>query len=54
MEDFADWFIETVAEGGEDAESFRDELRMSFGTAFEFVVIGATHLEGVTIPCLCG
>jgi hypothetical protein len=54
MDDFADWFIETVADGGEDAEDFRDELRLSFATAFEFVIIGAAHLEGAGVPCLCG
>jgi hypothetical protein len=54
MDDFADWFIETVAGGVADAEDFQDELRLSFATAFEFVVIGAAHLEGAGVPCLCG
>lgn len=46
MGDFAAWFIEAVAEEGEDAEDFRAELRQSYATAFEFIVIGAAHLEG--------
>jgi hypothetical protein len=37
MDDFADWFIEEVSEE-DDASDFRDELRQSFATAFEFVV----------------
>ena len=55
MEDFADWFIEAVANEDEDnAQDFRDELRLSFATAFEFVVISAAHLEDAGLPCLRG
>jgi hypothetical protein len=36
----------------QDAEDFREELR-SFATAFEFIVIGAAHLEGAGVPCVC-
>lgn len=53
MEDFAAWFIETVSEE-ESAENFRDELRMSYATAFEFIVIGAASLEADGALCLCG
>jgi hypothetical protein len=54
MDDFADWFVESARQEGRDAEDFRDELRLSFATAFEFVVIGAAHLEAAGVPCLCG
>lgn len=53
MEDFADWFIQTAADEGVDAEDFRDELRQLFATAFEFIVIGAAHLEDAVL-CPCG
>jgi hypothetical protein len=51
MDDFADWFIEAVRIGGDRAEDFRDELRLSLATAFEFVVIGAAHLERTSKSC---
>jgi hypothetical protein len=54
MDDFADWFIATVRHEGEEAEDFRGELRSSFATAFEFIIIGAAHLEGGDMPCIGG
>ena len=51
MDDFADWFIETVRTEGEQAEDFRDQLRLSLAVAFEFVMIGAAHLERAGNPC---
>jgi hypothetical protein len=53
MEDFADWFIESVSEE-RNAADFRDELRVSYATAFEFIIIGAAYLEAACVPCLCG
>ena len=52
MDDFADWFIEAVKQEGDNAEGFRDELRVSFATAFEFIVIGAAHLERTSERCV--
>ncbi len=54
MEQFADWFIEAVRREGEKAEDFRAPLRQCYATAFEFVVIGAAHVEGAAAPCLRG
>jgi hypothetical protein len=51
MDDFAEWFIEAVRGEGEEAEDLREELRLSYATAFEFIVIGAAHLEGAPVPC---
>jgi len=53
MEDFAAWFIETVSKE-RNAEDFRDELRASYATAFEFITIGAAYLESAGVPCMCG
>jgi hypothetical protein len=53
MEDFADWFIQSVSEE-RNAEDFRDELRSYYATAFEFIIIGAAYLEAAAVPCLCG
>jgi hypothetical protein len=53
MEDFAAWFIETVSKE-RNAEDFRDELRVSYATAFEFIIIGASYREAAGVPCLCG
>lgn len=52
MDDFADWFIKAVMQEGDNAEDFHDELRVSFATAFEFIVIGAAHLERASVPCI--
>jgi hypothetical protein len=61
MDDFADWFISAGArekvktdDSGEEfvtAKDFRDELHMSYATAFEFIAIGATLLENSDKPC---
>jgi len=51
MDDFANWFIEAVNEEGANADDFRDELRLSYATAFEFIAIGAAHLEGAGTKC---
>jgi hypothetical protein len=53
MENFAAWFIETVSKQ-RNAEDFRDELRVSYATAFEFIIIGAAYLEAAGVSCLCG
>jgi hypothetical protein len=50
MEDFAAWFIETVSKEG-NAEDFRKELRVSYATVFEFIIIGAAYLEPPTMRC---
>jgi len=52
MEDFADWFIQTVSDEA-DAQDFRNELRLSYATAFEFIVIGAAQLESTCVPRPC-
>ncbi len=51
MDDFAEWFIGAVRDEGGKADDFRDELRLSYATAFEFIAIGAAHLEGAGVPC---
>jgi hypothetical protein len=51
MDDFADWFTEAVRGEGEEAEDFRGELRLAYATAFEFIAIGAAHLEGAGALC---
>jgi len=52
MEDFAAWFIETVSKERK-ADAFRDELRVSYATAFEFIIIGAAYLEAAGMQRLC-
>ncbi len=42
-----------VRDEGEGAEDFRDELRLSYATAFVFIDMGAAHLEGAGEPCFC-
>jgi len=37
-----------------DADDFSSELRGYYATAFEFVAIGAAHLEGVGATCCAG
>lgn len=46
MDDFADWFVAAVREEGMEADDFRGQLRTYYAAAFEFVAIGAAHLEG--------
>lgn len=46
MDDFADWFVGAVREEGMVADDFRGQLRSYYAAAFEFVTIGAAHLEG--------
>jgi hypothetical protein len=52
MEDFAAWFIETVSKK-RNAEDFRGELRLSYATAFEFIIIGAAYLEAADMQRSC-
>jgi hypothetical protein len=47
MDDFADWFIAAAGDG----EELRDELKTYYATAFEFIVIGAAHLENSGVVC---
>src|SRR5262245_61035263 len=51
MGDFADWFIAAVENERNDAASYRGELQSYFAAAFEFVVIGAAHLEADSGTC---
>jgi len=46
MNDFADWFIASAENERDDAALDREALRSYFAAAFEFVVIGASYLEG--------
>jgi hypothetical protein len=50
IDDFADWFTRVVAAEDVAADPFRDELRMSYATVFEFVMIGAADLEDAAAP----